>query len=436
MSGEFNSLTAAPHLLTTEFTMLPTDPISLSGEFNSLTAAPHLLTTEFTMLPTDPTSLSGEFNSLTAAPHLLTTEFTILPTDPTSLPIEFNPLTAEPSVLTRESTPFPAELSSFQGNPRGPLAHPPGSAARMSGPIRGMPVWDCPHKPLSAIFPVMNRPSYALLLAALLAACGEVTGGTGGIGPSASQALELTLALEDEVESATAALTVARLGTPPVWTPPAGCPTVQGSTDTDSDGILDNATLTFTAPPCELAFRRGALQVTGVVEILDPNFANNQGFNLTYDDLTWAYVDSIGDRDYAATRNGTRARLGSSNAATLTTGMTIVRQRPGRANATVTLDLTHAFTAATPGTLLVGQPIPSGSLSITGTAGWRRSTEDWSLTVATPVPLAYSAACTVTPRLTAGVLTLTGTISGESGVLQFNWSQCGVEPVRTWTPTP
>ncbi len=282
----------------------------------------------------------------------------------------------------------------------------------------------------------MTRTSRILILTALLAACGEVTGGVGGLGPSISQALELTLALEDEVESATAALTVARVGTPPAWAPPAGCPTVQGSADGDGDGILDDATLTFTAPPCELAFRRGALQVTGVVEILDPNFASNQGFNLTYDDLTWAYVDSIGDRDYAATRNGTRARLGSSDAATLTTAVTIVRQRPNRANATVTLDLTHSFTAATPGTLLVGQPIPSGSLTITGTAGWRRSTEDWSLTVATPVPLVYNANCTATPRLSGGVLTLTGTISGESGVLQFNWSQCGVEPIRSWTPAP
>lgn len=282
----------------------------------------------------------------------------------------------------------------------------------------------------------MTRTSPLLLLAALLAACGEVTGGTGGIGPSARQALELTLALEDEVESATAALTVARPGAPLVWTPPAGCPAVQGTADGDGDGILDDATLTFTAPPCELAFRRGALQVTGVVEILDPNFANNQGFDLTYDDLTWAYVDSVGDRDYAATRNGTRARLGSSDGATLTTDLTIVRQRPGRANATVTLDLTHGFTAATPGTLLVGQPAPSGSLTVSGTARWQRSTEDWSLTVATPVPLAYDAACTATPRLTGGVLTLTGTISGQSGVLQFTWSQCGIEPVRTWTPGP
>lgn len=282
----------------------------------------------------------------------------------------------------------------------------------------------------------MTRTAKLVTLAALLAACGEVTGGTGGIGPSAGQALELTLALEDEVESATAALTVARLGTPPVWTPPAGCPTVQGSADADGDGILDDATLTFTAPPCEVAFRRGALEVTGVIEILDPNFANNQGFNLTYDDLTWAYVDSIGDRDYAATRNGTRSRLGSSNAATLTTDVTIVRQRPNRANTTVTLDLTHSFTAATPGTLLVGQPIPSGSLSIAGTARWQRSTEDWSLTVATPVPLVYDATCGASPRLTAGALTLTGTISGQSGVLRFTWSQCGVEPVRSWTPAP
>jgi hypothetical protein len=276
------------------------------------------------------------------------------------------------------------------------------------------------------------RHASTFLLAALLPACGEITGGVGGLGPSASQALELTLAIQDEAESATAALTVARLGAPPGWTPPAGCPLVTGSVDSDGDGILDNATLTYSAPPCEVAFRRGALQLTGEIALVDPNFANNQGFNLTYTDFAWTYVDSTGDRDYAATRNGTRARLGSSNAASLTTDVTIVRQRPGRANTTVTLDLTHSFTAATPGTLLLGQPAPSGSFTISGDIRWQRSTEDWDLSVATPTPLVYDASCVATPRISAGQLTLTGVINGQGGTLRLTWTACGVEPNRSW----
>lgn len=280
------------------------------------------------------------------------------------------------------------------------------------------------------------RHSQILAAAALLAACGVVSSDVNSLGPTASQSLELTLALEDELESTAAALTVARPGSPPVWIALAGCPTVSGTVDTDADGILDNATLTFTAPPCEGVFRQGALQVSGLLDIVDPNFSSNQRFNLDYADLAWAYVDSTGDRDYTATRNGSRLRLGSADTAALTTVLTIVRQRPNRANATVSLGLTQVFTAATPGTLLVGQPAPSGSLRLSGTLGWDRSTEAWLLTVATPAPLVYDATCTATPKIESGQLTLGGTINGERGVLRFIWSECGVEPVQIWTSVP
>src|SRR5690606_9644727 len=54
-----------------------------------------------------------------------------------------------------------------------------------------------------------------LLVSVSLAACGEVSGGVSGAGPTASQQFELRLAVEDEVESAIAALTVAAPGLPP-----------------------------------------------------------------------------------------------------------------------------------------------------------------------------------------------------------------------------
>lgn len=280
------------------------------------------------------------------------------------------------------------------------------------------------------------RSTHLLAAATLLAGCGEVSSGVFTAGPSSSQALELTLAAQDEIESATAALSVARLGSPPAWTPPAGCPTASNAADTDADGILDDATLTYAAPPCQVAFRRGSLQVTGEIRITDPNFASNSAFNLDYTDLAWAYVDSTGDRDYSATRNGSRFRFGSTNTATLTTDMTIVRARPNRANATLSLVLTEVFDAATPGTLILGQPAPSGTFSVIGTLGWQRSTEDWTLTVATPVPLVYDATCIATPKISSGEITMQGTINGETGTLRFIWSACGTEPVRGWTVGP
>lgn len=280
----------------------------------------------------------------------------------------------------------------------------------------------------------MRTPLSALPALVLLAACGEVSGTINTPGPTASQALELSLAVTDEAESAVAAATVARVGSPPGWTLPAGCPTLTGTADSDGDGIPDNGTFTFTAPPCLAAFRNGSVALTGTLGITDPNFASNAGYTLNYGGLAWAYVDSTGPLDYSAVRNGTRTRLGSSDAVTLTSVLTIVRSRPSRADATVSWDGGSTFTATVPGTLALGQPAPDGTLSLSGTLRWRRSTEDWLVAVATPAPLVYDKDCTATPRLKGGTLTLTGTIAGQSGTLQFTWSQCGIRPVATWIP--
>lgn len=280
------------------------------------------------------------------------------------------------------------------------------------------------------------RPRHRSLAAVLLlAACGEVSGSINTPGPNASQALELGLAVTDEGESAVAAATVARVASPPGWSLPNGCPTLTGTADADGDGIPDNGTFTYAAPPCEAPFRNGSIALTGTVGITDPNFANNAGYTLNYNDLRWAYVDSTGPLDYSATRNGTRARLGSSNAMTVTTDLTIVRSRPGRSDATVDWTGAATFTAATPGTLLIGQPAPDGTLSLAGTLRWRRSTEDWTATVATLSALVYDKDCANTPRFRGGTITLTGTIAGQNGVLQLTWSQCGVRPVATWITT-
>jgi hypothetical protein len=105
--------------------------------------------------------------------------------------------------------------------------------------------------------------------------------------------------------------------------------------------------------------------------------------------------------------------------------MTIVRQRAGRANTTITLTSRAELIANTE------------TLTITGTLHWQRSTENWDLAIATPTPLAFNTTCTTTPqRIDAGVLTLTGTISGAAGVLSLTFTGCGVDPTRTWAASP
>lgn len=265
----------------------------------------------------------------------------------------------------------------------------------------------------------------------LLAACGEVSGSVGGgLGPTASQALELSLAVTDEVESAAAGLVL--FGSPPGWSLPAGCPVAVISGDTDSDGIPDDASFTYTAPPCIAPFRRGSIALTGLLEVEDTDLGAAGAWRLTYDDLRWSYEDSTGPLDYAAIRNGTRTRTGTTTTAQVVTDVEIVRSRPNRTDATVDWAGTTTFTAKTAGTLIPGNPPPDGDITVTGTLSWHRSTEHWTLTVATPTPLVYDKDCVATPRIVGGQLTLTGTIAGEDGVLLLTWNECGVRPVATW----
>lgn len=275
----------------------------------------------------------------------------------------------------------------------------------------------------------------ALLLAGL-AACGNISGTVGSDGPTLSQQLELRLTVEDEVESAASALTLAHPGVPPAFGAPAGCPAASSTADGDGDGIPDDATYTFLNPPCSVTgLGGGDYAVTGTLRVQDPNGANGTAFNLTLTDLAWSFTDSAGTLSYTATRNGTRTRLGSSNAASLAVDMEIVRQRPNRVAATVNLATTTSFTATVPGTVQPDQPLPDGTITIAGTLDWQRSSEAWSLAVATPQPLNYDADCTDTPqRIKAGKLTLTGTVRGQAGVLTLTWTACGAPPSRSWTP--
>jgi hypothetical protein len=276
-----------------------------------------------------------------------------------------------------------------------------------------------------------------LLAGCCLTGCGSITAGDSAR-PTANQQRELASSLQDEVNGSLAALTVSTPATPAFFPVIANCPAVSSTTDSDADGIPNDATLTFQNPPCVASgFGGGSLAVTGTARIQDPSGANGTAFDLTLTNLSWAFSDSAGSNIYTAVRNGTRARIGSTSAARVTNDLTIQRLRPPIATATITVQTVDSFIAASPGTLQVGQPLPSGFARIVGSISWHRSTENWTLAVATTSPLQYDATCLTTPqRIVAGQLTLTGTVAGVPGVLTVTWSGCGTDPARHWTATP
>ncbi len=290
-----------------------------------------------------------------------------------------------------------------------------------------------------------ERPVRRLLIPvsvlAVLAACtADITdngggGGGGGGTPTTNRYTELANSLEDAAESEVAMLTIGMPGLPLSFPAIANCPGVSSIADADADGVPDDATYTYTNPPCTTSgFLGGTIGVTGTVRVQDSSQANSGRFTVTLNNLTWAFTDTAGVLSYTAVRKGKRSRSGTDSAVTLVVTDTVQRTRPQiTAIATISKELTWTFVADTPGDIVTNQPLPKGTVTVGGTWHWRRSTEDWSLTVATVTPLVYDPTCTTTAqRFTAGRVTLTGTIAGTPGTLRIDWSQCGVLPTRTF----
>jgi hypothetical protein len=243
--------------------------------------------------------------------------------------------------------------------------------------------------------------------------------------------------MEDEMEAAVAAFTLAAPGVPATFLS-AGCPTTSASVDSDGDGIADDQTLTFTDPPCSVAgFRGGSFAVTGTVRVQDTTATDTVSYNLTLTDLAWTAVDPTATRSFTATRNGTRSRTETDSSGVLSTTLNVIRQRPNRANTTIDLTSVAEFVPDTAGTLRLLQPLPPGKLVLTGSLHWLRRTEDWTISVTTRVPLTFDPACAGTPQqITGGKLDLTGTINGANGTLTLTFAACGVDPTPTWTGAP
>lgn len=290
----------------------------------------------------------------------------------------------------------------------------------------------------------MRRLPAAIAALALLAACtADLTdngggGGGGGGTPPVNRYTELSSSLEDAAESEVSMMTIGVPGLPLSFPTIANCPTVSSTTDGDADGVPDDATLTFNNPPCSTTgFFGGTLAVTGQVRVQDSSQANSGRYTVTLTNLSWQFTDTAGVSTYTAIRNGKRSRTGTDSAITLLVTDTVTRTRPQiTAIATISKQLTWNFVAQTPGDIVANQPLPDGTVTVAGNWRWVRSSEDWNLTVATPIPLTYDASCTTTAqRFTSGRVTLTGTIAGTAGTLQINYTQCGKQPTRTFIPS-
>jgi hypothetical protein len=284
--------------------------------------------------------------------------------------------------------------------------------------------------PLSGRFAVCAAAAFAL------AACGDSTGNTGSGGPSSEQVGAVGGTTRDEVEASLNALTL-RTSIEPLGAGTSGgvgavgqppCASPSSTTDSDGDGIPDDATYLFTAPPCRFSgFRGSTLDIVGQIRIQDPS-VTNAGFDFlaTLASLRYTYTPGNGGLVYSVTRNGTRTLTGSVSGLQLTTDLQVQRTFPGQSDAAVDQQWTVAFAPETP--LTLNQPLSSGTLDVEGTLNWTRGTETFDLTVSTETPVHYNAGCTGSRRIDSGEVRVNGIFGEATGYVRIQWSECGKDP--------
>jgi hypothetical protein len=278
-----------------------------------------------------------------------------------------------------------------------------------------------------------------LALTTLIAAgCGDDLS-TGNSRLPGGAAEDIGVTARDEVEAALSALTLTSsldpLGVaqaPTAANPP--CVNPSTPTDSDGDGVPDDAIYLFTAPPCRFTgWRGGTLDIVGQLRIQDPAPAQaGFGYEGTLTGLRTRFTTAGDDVIYDVTRNGTRHLSGSVSGLILTADLQVIRTFAGKPDGAIDKQWTLTYTPEA--SLQINAPIPGGTLDFAGTVVWTRGTEHYELTVTTPVPLHYNNGCTDTvQRIDGGEMHLAGTftdIEGNDveGNVQVRWDGCGNEP--------
>ena len=294
----------------------------------------------------------------------------------------------------------------------------------------------------------MRRAHWATMASAIagslltlgMSACGDSSNPSGATVLSVTETDDITDAVGDEVDQAVGSITsegaafgvASRQSRTAFYAPPGGgCATVNNTTDTDGDGAPDDATFTFALPACSFTgFRGGTLEITGTINISDPT-PSGADFNYlaTLTDFQFKLTSPLTVRTFTATRNGTRALSGNAAGVSLSNTITLVRSAPNRADATISHNLLLSFTPAAGEVLALGQPLPNGTFTKSGTFTWSRGTITRTFTVTTVAPLVWDASCTTDRKIVAGEIHAT---LADGGYIKTVWTGCGLEPTRSF----
>ena len=211
-----------------------------------------------------------------------------------------------------------------------------------------------------------------------------------------------------------------------------GCGAVVINSENSQDQVTDE-TINYALPACEFTGVLGmdSLAITGTLELAHPN-PSVFAFSSKATDLEFAFTGS--GLTSSETHNGTRQLTGTSSLANETNDMTTVFVKAGVPAGTLNNSLALSFTPSTGSTLVVGQPLPSGTIQASGTIGWTSASAGASadtFSVSTITPLVYDPGCATTSAspFEAGQLRVQIAEGSVTTYAHVTWTHCGTPVV-------
>lgn len=208
--------------------------------------------------------------------------------------------------------------------------------------------------------------------------------------------------------------------------------------DADGDGMPNQATLTFTN--CTRVGGAGAVWTLNGSRIFsdpDGSSATNTTSGFDMQIVTPGFVFEKrtpgGTLIKKMTRNGLRSPRLNAGTIRFQHTLTTFVERPTGQPATNINNLLLVFTPAAGQVIALNQPLPDGSVNITGSFSHTRGATNYSVNVSTPTALQHSAAC-ASQRFVAGQLRLVFAGTGPSGNLDITFNACGTAPTLVFTP--
>ncbi|HKW40232.1 MAG TPA: hypothetical protein VJN39_03190 [Gemmatimonadales bacterium] len=287
--------------------------------------------------------------------------------------------------------------------------------------------------------PNVGRVAAGIVAAALFAAC-STSPSTSPQNPVISQPEASAVAevvTTDAASLAGGATLAAATGMPfdlaPMPGAPAMSPTATSCTPTrtpspvtnsDGDPVPDSVNIAFTG--CTFTFDGHTATLSGSFDIVDPTpTVTDRSFRTRSHDFTRSVTNTTTGTTRSVVENGVRSVVGTPDQIQITDTMTTDYTFASNATAQHVRKWLATFTADQAGSIQLGAPLPSGSLSVGGSSTWTSGANSYSLAVTTSAPLHFNASCTVEPRFDSGTITVVVTKGTVSTTVTIQFTACG-----------